>query len=285
MFVVYLLRFLSFFPLSWIHRLADALGFLAFYLVKKRTHIALRNVALCFPEKPLNEQKKLVRRHLQNVCRMAFEYGIAWWGNERLLRRLVRVEGLQYLKAIQGRPCIVLGMHTTAMELCSLRFAMEHASDCFYRPQKDPHIDAMMRQGRRRMGDTVLLSKLDGGLRLFIKRLKMGRTVFFFPDQDFGLKNSIFVPFFGIPAATVVTVHRVAKAASAVILPLAMYREGHKFVLEIHPVWDEFPSSEYADGVRMNAWFESCIRRHPEDYFWIHRRFKTQENGQSYYDR
>jgi KDO2-lipid IV(A) lauroyltransferase len=132
-----------------------------------------------------------------------------------------------------------------------------------------------MRQGRKRFGGTHLLSSREG-LRPLVKRLRNRRPIVYSPDQDFGQKNSIFVPFFGISTATVTTLHRLTSLASAKVLPVTMQRNGHRFELTIYPVWENFPTSDVVcDTQRMNQWFEACIRQYPEDYFWTHRRFKT----------
>jgi KDO2-lipid IV(A) lauroyltransferase len=197
------------------------------------------------------------------------------------LRRLVRVEGLERFRAQAGKPVILLVPHFVALDLAATRLTLEGDCVSMFSKQKDPLVNALLYRGRTRFGDQHIVSRQDG-IRAVVKSMRRGRPVYYLPDMDYGRRNTIFVPFFGVPAATVPGVSRLARLTGARVLPCLarMLPAGAGYVIEIRPPWEDFPGeSVEADTLRMNRYIERCVLEMPEQYYWVHKRFKTRPPG------
>jgi KDO2-lipid IV(A) lauroyltransferase len=268
-------------PLPLIRGIGALVGRLLFRVAKARRHVALTNLRLCFPQMGEGEREAMARRHFIVFTQALFDRPLLWWAPEARLRRLVRLTGSEHLDDGSGRPVILLTPHFVGMDACGQRISMDRKTACIYSNQSNPVINAVVRQGRARFNDTVLMSRQDG-LRRAIKSLREGLPFFYATDMDFGPQDAIFVPFFGVPAATVTGLPRLVQMTKARIVPLVSHLTPEGYVAELQPAWENFPSDDLeADVRRLNAFVEAQAMRMPEQYFWVHKRFKTRPPGEA----
>ena len=268
-------------PLPLIRGIGSLFGLLLFVLAKRRRHIADTNLRLCFPEMSQVDRNAMVRRHFVVFTQALFDRPLLWWASERRLRRLIRLSGAEHLDDGSGRPVILLTPHFVGMDACGLRISMDRQTACIYSNQSNPVINAVVRQGRARFNDTVLMSRQDG-LRRAIKSLRDGLPFFYATDMDFGAQDAIFSTFFGVQAATVVGLPRLVQMTKARVVPLVSHLTVDGYHAELLPAWDDFPSGVIEDDVRcLNAFVEAQVLRMRDEYFWVHKRFKTRPPGEA----
>lgn len=277
------LRLCALLPYPILLLLGGGLGRLMYRLIPKRRHIARTNLRLCFPELDEAAREKLVRATFRAAAISVFENALSWWGGERRLRRLYRIEGLEHYAAAraQGKGVILLGGHYTTLEI-SGRFLAFHIDGLqpIYKRAHNPLYESVMVRQRRRLFDDLLQST---DMRTIVRNVKAGKTVWYAPDQDFGRERSVFAPFFGVPTATLTTTARLARLTGAPVLPYVSERlpgaQGYRIALL--PALEDFPGGDdLADATRVNAVLEQQVRAMPEQYLWIHRRFKTRPEGE-----
>jgi KDO2-lipid IV(A) lauroyltransferase len=266
---------------QWVTRaIGSVLGKVLYAFGHERRNVALTNLRLCFPDKPAAEIERLARDHVVAFARAALDRIFAWWSSEAYLRRFCRVSGIEYLKDPGGRPVIMLCPHFVGLDAAATRLSMDVLACSVYSTQKNAVINRLLYRGRTRFNKTLLLSRQDG-MRKIVKALKEGYPFFYLPDQDFGPKESIFVPFFGVPAATIPALSRLVRLTGAVVVPVIVFQRPDGYDIEIQPPWDNFPGeSVEADTAFMNRFIESQVLRMPEQYFWLHKRFKTRPPGE-----
>ncbi len=277
--LVWLLHWL---PLPVLAALGNAGGYLLHMLAAERRRVVLTNLRLCFPELTDDARKQLARRHFAAFTRALLEHGILWWGRRERVMRMVRIEGLEHQQATQGRPVIWMAPHFVGLDMGGVRLATEWKGVSIYSQQKNPVFDRVLLQGRTRFEKQALFSRQDG-VRPVVKALRSGLPFYYLPDMDYGPRDSIFVPFFGVPAATITGLSRMAQLARAVVQPVVTMQlpGGAGYVLRFYPAWDNFPSGDLAaDTRRMNAFIEARVREMPEQYYWLHKRFKTRPPGE-----
>jgi KDO2-lipid IV(A) lauroyltransferase len=278
-FLVWLLHFL---PLVLLAPLGQGLGMLFYALGRERRRVARTNLRLCFPELSPQERERLLRRHFRAFGRSVFERGYLWWSSAERIKRMVRIEGLDYWRALEGRPVIGLAPHFVGLDMAASRLSIDISGASMYSRQKDPVFDRILLRGRMRFKEQKLLSRQAGALRV-VRVIREGYPFYYLPDMDFGRRNSIFVPFFGVAAATVPALAQIARLSGAVVLPVVTRQlpGGQGYVIRFYPPWDNFPTDDIdADTRRMNAFIEDRVREMPEQYFWLHKRFKTRPPGE-----
>ncbi|TCW29578.1 lipid A biosynthesis lauroyl acyltransferase [Gulbenkiania mobilis] len=279
--LLWLIRLL---PMPVIARLGDLLGLLAYLLAGERRRVGLINLRLCFPEWSEAKRRRVLRHHFGMMMRLLLEYGIVWWSSPERLRRLVRVKNLHYLTELRdrGEDVILFYPHFTGFELCALRLNLEVPLVSVYSHQKNPALDRQIYRGRNRFNRAFIVSRQEG-LRPIVKAMRAEHSPFLYlPDQDFGPRDSLFVDFFGVKAATVPGLSRISKLARAKVVPAIARRVGSTLELELYPAWDNFPTDDAeADTRRMNAFLEARILETPEQYFWLHKRFKTRPQSEA----
>lgn len=278
--IVWLLHLL---PLPILARIGQGLGMLLYVLARERRFVVHTNLRLCFPQWTPARRNRIARAHFRAIGRGILEQGIGWWASAERIRRLVRVEDRQYLEeAIKGQ-VIVLALHFVGVDMGAIRMSSEHSMATVYAQQKNPVFDALLRKARTRFGHNRLLSRQDG-IRAVVKSMREGWSLFYLPDMDFGPDGSVFVPFFGVQAATVTGLSRIAKLTGARVLPFVT-RElpgGRGYEARFYPVWENFPGDDVvADTRRMNAFIEERVIETPEQYYWVHKRFKTRPPGEA----
>jgi len=277
--LIWLLHWL---PLALLAPLGRAAGLLLYALAGERRRVVLTNLRLCFPDLREAQRVQLARNHFAVFTRSLLEHGILWWGSRERVLGMVRVEGLEHWLAVRERPVIWLSPHFVGLDMGGIRLTAEFPLVSVYSKQKNPAFDAVLLHGRTRLGPTELYSRQDG-IRPVAKAIKKGLPFYYLPDMDFGERDSMFVPFFGVPAATITGLARIAAMTGAVVVPAVTTQlpGGDGYVLRFYPAWDHYPGGDLAaDTRRMNAFIEERVREMPEQYYWLHKRFKTRPPGE-----
>lgn len=283
------------FAIAWIcaylpwpvkYRLGKLIGLFILRVAHSRRKVTEKNIQLCFPELNPVDQKNLVRDvFIQNGIGL-FETATAWFRPKEKMRPITVVKNGHYMQdAIdQGKGVIILGTHVSTLDLAGAVSGQFYDIDIFYRKHNNPLFEHIMTRCREKIyRDTI--DKKD--LKKAIRTLRKGNILWYTPDQDFGPKVSVFAPFFGVEAATVSITGRLAKMTGSVPLPVSISRTAdNKYQLEFFPPLTDYPSGDdIADATRINEVLEKVIRMHPDQYMWMHRRFKTRPEGEaSLYD-
>lgn len=260
--------------------LGKGLGRLFFPLAKSRRRIASTNLRLCFPHLTEADRQTLVRGVVDSVCISFFETAMSLWGPADRLRDCHSIKGLEHLEnaKAQGKGVLLLGCHMTTMDICGRMLAFHAKFDILYRQDPNPLLAYMLVKARERFNGEGIITVET---RKLIAHLKAGRIVWYAPDQDYGIKHSIFAPFFGVPAATVPGTGRFARLGNALVIPFIHHRDtqGH-YHIELGAALNGFPSGDdLADCTRINKTIEDMIMVQPDQYLWVHRRFKTRPEG------
>jgi len=247
----------------------------------RRVKIAETNLTLCFPDKSQDEIQKLINANFESVGIAVMETLISWWSSPSKLKSRVTIEGLDYLEnAVKEKHgVILLGAHYTTLEIAGKLLAIFYTHfDALYRQHKNPVFDFVMYKRRKTYCEDVIER---GNMREMLRSLKKGRTIWYAPDQNYGAEHSVFVTFFGIPAATITATSRLAKMTQSKVVPFSHQRiDNQRYVLRIYPPLEDFPSEDITeDTQRINHIIENEILKMPEQYLWSHRRFKTRLDG------
>jgi len=270
-----LLWLIHFLPQSAINALAACAG--PIVRATRAAHTAKTNIRICFPTLSDTERKKIELDYFRALVRSFLELGVVWFAPARIIKQRVQLKDLHHYEAVQDGPVIFLAMHALGLEIGGARMGMEFKGVGFFTPHKNPVLDRLIQASRDRLGDVIMLDRREG-LRPMVRAIREGRRLYFLPDMDFGDRDSIFVPFFDIPAATVTTLPRLVALTKARVVPVTMWQEPGSagYTVAFHPAWEHFPSDNLeADVLRMNQFVESQARARPDQYFWGHKRFKT----------
>lgn len=276
-----LLWLLHLLPLPVLRALGGGIGRLLYPLAGERRRVALTNLRLCFPELSEAERERIARRHFVAFARAFLDRTLLWWAPRARLERLLTLRGGEHLKSADGRPTLLLAPHFVGLDAGGTMMTLATPLVSVYSNQKNPVFNAVLLAGRLRFNAPVLLSRQDG-MRRALKALKDGYPFYYLPDMDFGARDSIFAPFFGVPAATITGVSRLARVAGARVVPVITRMTPRGYEVELLPPWPDYPgASVEADTRRMNAFIEAQVRTMPEQYFWLHKRFKTRPPGEA----
>jgi Kdo2-lipid IVA lauroyltransferase/acyltransferase len=272
-------------PLGVQALLGRALGRLLFALARKRRRIALRNIALCFPEQTANQHQQMGAEHFRWLGRSLLERGLLWYASPERLKRLIHVEGDIALAQRSERPVMWLVPHFMALDVAgaSVLLFQKRKGISIYQEQSHPVMDAAMRRGRLRLGNVEIFPR-ENSAKALVRAIRRGDAFFNLPDMDFGSRDAAFVPFFNIPAATLLAPSRLAHALDMVVQPVVaeILPGGRGYRVRFLPPWQNFPTNDpVADTARMNRWIETEIRANPAQYLWVHKRFKTRPTGES----
>lgn len=281
-FAILFMMLLAILPWAIQHRVATALGRLAFKYLKSRRKTTLRNLEVCFPEWDEAQRQTQAKQVFIDMMLGVFETLNAWYRPQWFKDR-VSIEGLEHLQQAQakGQGVLLLGTHSTLLDAGGYACAQFFDPDVVYRPQNNPLFDMLIYRCR----GTIYGHQIDhDDMRGLIRHLKNGRAIWYSPDQDFGLKQGVMAPFFGEAAATVTAHRRLLKMTKAAAIPLYFYRVGDirnpRYHILVEPALDHFPSEdELADATRTNEIIEQQLRIAPTQYMWFHRRFKTRPEG------
>ncbi len=257
-------------------------GALLWRIGGRRKRIAARNLELCFPALSAEERENLLRAHFHSLGLSLVELPLAWFGNLERLTPLGRIHGLERLQQLQaeGQGVLLVAAHFTCLEIAGCLLGRHLDFDGMYRSHKNPHFDRLQKNGRLR--STRSMYPRDQ-VRTVIRALKSGRTVWYAPDQDYGRKNSVFVPFFGVPACTLTATHKLARLSGARVVMMETIRSEQpwRYDIRLSEPLEDFPSAdETTDTARIAGLIEAMVEKAPEQYLWVHRRFKTRPEGE-----
>src|SRR5690606_38559746 len=276
-----LLRVLAVLPYGLVARAGEALGRLLYRLPSKRKRILLTNLRLCFPDKTDDERNSLARSTFGQVIRSYFERGVQWYGSAKTLTDLTELHSAIELADAYEQPTIFLGFHFAGIEAGCMYYSIHHAVASVYTPMSNQAADDISRVQRARFGTEMV--PRGSSARQTLSILKSGKPIMLAADMDFGLRDSVFVPFFGVQACTLTAVSRLAQLSGARVIPfVAEVLPGYKgYKLNIFGALSNFPSGNaYADALHMNQFLEERIRLTPDQYYWVHRRFKRRPQGE-----
>lgn len=272
-----LMRLGAWLPWGLKMRVGSAIGALAYRFAKRRRHITETNIRLCFPEYDATQQQQLVHDTFRANGIGILETATGWCRNPEHLRRRVVFKGSEHMNAAlaEGKGVLIIGIHFSTLDLGGALHSLFFDADVVYRPHDNPVFERFMTRARRHIFGKAI-DRHD--LRGVVKRIKAGHAVWYSPDQDFGREASVFAPFFGINAATIKLTAKIARMTGAPVMPLIFHRndDGCTYTVEYLPAIQDFPSGDdVQDATVVNGFIEQAIRRHPEQYLWLHRRFKT----------
>ena len=278
------MRALALLPLPVIALFGNGLGMLLYALHVSRRRIVRINIARCFPELGPSAQAWLVRRHFRALGQAFLDIGIAWWGSARRLQRIVRWVGREhYERALSAQGHVIfLVPHFVGIEIGGIRLSIELPIVDIFRHPDNEAIGVVMQRARTRF--QARLVEHIRGLVPVIRQVNNGYPLYYLPDQDPGRRSSSFVPFFDIPTATFNVLGRLAEITNAVVIPCYVrqlpYGGGYEIIMRA-PL-DNFPTGDViVDTTRMNREIETAARAWPEQYFWVHKRFKTRPQGEA----
>ncbi len=261
-----------------------ALGAPLFRLLGRRRRIAQTNLALCFPDLDADSRQKMLRENFRDLGRMLAEFATSWMASNQSFARIPhRIVGLEHLHTAQaeGRGVLLVGAHFSHLELCARLIAQQVPLAGLYREHGSPVFEWAIKRRRLRYAKAMFGRR---ELRATVRHLKQGGALWYAPDQDMRGKDSVFAPFFGIPASTITATHHLARMSGARVIAFHHRRlEGTQgYEIRLDPPLPDFPGSdEVADTARINAEIEAMVRAAPTQYLWIHKRFKTRPDGES----
>ena len=277
-----MLRLSVFLPYSAMKFLSRSLAYLIIIVFPGRKRIAEINIRLCFPELTDSEVQAMVRATLNSAAMSFFEISLAWWASDKRMKQMVSFEGVENIEAERknNRGIILLGGHYTTLEL-SGRLLTYYMRDFrpVYKAARNKLFNKFMISCREKAINPLLENK---NMKKIILALKKGSCVWYAPDQDFGPENSVFAPFMGVKIATLTATSRLAKLSGAAVIPFYSARcDDAKYIIRFGKAFENFPSGDdIKDASKINSAIEEHVRRYPEQYLWLHRRFKTRPQGE-----
>ena len=288
------LNFLSYILLSFVDMMVDwspaarsrAAGMVAWlfwHIVPKRRKVALTNLKLCFPQWDDEKREQVAKRCFFRLARAALDHSVLWKGSAEQVRNFVSFdEGvIERIVNTDNRPLIVIAPHFAGLDASGIGLNLYVRGVSLYQRQSNPVWDKAAFDGRKRFSDPILIAKgTHHDLRPIIRAMRQGLPFYYLPDMDHGRRNSIFVPFFGVDAATLPMASRLAKLTNAKVIMLMAEMTDDGYQVHATDLWENFPTDDYeADTLRVTQELEKWIRKYPDQYMWTHRRFKTRPEG------
>jgi KDO2-lipid IV(A) lauroyltransferase len=273
---------LHFLPLPVLARIGSLAGDALRLIGTERRRVARTNLRLCFPDWDEARIQRVLKAHFRAVGRSMLEATIVWWASAARIRRLVRIEGEEHARALTDRRVIFLVPHFVGIELEGLRMSMDYRGMAVYSHQKNREFDQFLVRVRSRFPGTRMVARQEG-VKAILRGFKDGLGLQLSPDLDLGARDAVFVPFFGVPAATVTALSRLSRLTGAAVIPVVVRQlpGGDGYVLRMYPAWEGYPgASPEEDTRRMNAFIEERVLEMPEQYYWLHKRFKTRPEGE-----
>ena len=283
--ILWLLHWL---PLPWLAALGHGVGKLLYRLAGSRRRVGMRNLTLCFPEMPEAERRALLRAHFGWLTQSLLDRAVLWWASPARIKRLIQIEGDIHLAEREmqttGRPTMWLCPHFVGLDVggVAILLGQKQPAASIYQTQSHPLMDKLMKRGRLRFGNAEIFPRSDS-VKPLLRAIKEGRGFFNLPDMDFGRKDAVFVPFFGIPAATLMAPSRLARMLNMVVQPVIteLLPKGQGWRVRFLPPLPDFPTQDVtSDTARLNRFIEGEILKQPAQYLWVHKRFKTRPEGE-----
>ena len=278
--VLFLLWCLRWLPQSWVATMGRGLGTLLFHWGRRR--VTLINLKLCFPQMTETERENIGRGVFQNLARSTLELGHVWYSPVDSALENVKLLDQQHIDVWRGKqPVIVLAPHFVGLDMGGARLSQAYPEVfSMYSEQKNKVFDTALRRARQRFNNATLITRQQG-LRPVLKALKDMQPFYYLPDMDFGPKDAVFVDFFGVKTATVTTLSRLSAITGAKVVPLVTRQTRDGYEARFYPAWEGFPTEDpLADARRLNVFLEERITEMPDQYFWVHKRFKTRPPGE-----
>jgi KDO2-lipid IV(A) lauroyltransferase len=277
------MRALRWLPLSWLRALGAVLGAVLHAVVRRRRQVALTNVSLCFPHWTAAQREQAVRDHFRVFAQAWLDRSWLWHGPASLVQGRVRLTGDLSLLQDSRQPVVIFAPHFVGLDVgwTALSLSLPRALTTIYTPQSNPVVDRWVAQGRSRFGQVRLFRREDG-VKTIVSSLRQGEALYLLPDMNFGADESIFVPFYGVMAATVPSLSRFAQLGRAQVVPVVSRLTPQGYEVQVLPAWEGFPRGEVAaDTADMNRRLEQLIDAMPTQYYWVHQRFKTRPPGEA----
>lgn len=280
-FFLWLLQVTRNLPLPAIRALGWGLGWLLYGLVSSRRRVVDINLQLCFAHWTPAQRRRCTRQVFVRFAQSWLDRGWLWHASPETLKRRLQLTGAVH--ELQGlTPTIIFAPHFVGLDAgwTALTQQLPRAFTTIYTNQANIVADAWILEGRRRFVNGRLFGRADG-VKAIVGALKAGEPLYLLPDMNFGPEDSLFVPFYGIAAATVPSLSRFARLSKAKVVPVVTRMTPEGYAIEVLPAWDHFPTTDLeADTVRMNRELQAYIDRMPEQYYWVHKRFKDRPEGQ-----
>ena len=280
--VLWLMRLLRWLPLPVLRGLGAALGWLLYVSVPSRRRVASTNLALCFPQWSAARRAQGVRDHFREFAQAWLDRSWLWHGTPELVRRRVRLRGDVSVLSNAQQPVVIFAPHFVGLDVgwTLLALSVDRAFTTIYTQQSNEQVDRWVERGRSRWG-RVRLFRREAGVKAIISALRDGEALYLLPDMNFGLEDSVFVPFYGVPAATVPSLSRFAQLGRATVVPVVTRLTPEGYEVEVLPAWDNYPTGDaLADTATMNRRLEQMIDAMPSQYYWVHQRFKSRPPGE-----
>jgi KDO2-lipid IV(A) lauroyltransferase len=279
--VLVLMHAWSWLPSRVLWVLGNALGGFFSLFPSPARRVAARNLELCFPDMKPHDRGRLLRRHFRLCGFAVVSLSVAWWAPKWRVKRFITLRDQHFLEDVLAgkKNAILLVPHFIGLDVGAMRLSMDRNYVSMYRRSRNDFLEYIF-QRRSRFG--ALVVERAGSLKTLIRLIRQGVPFYYLPDQDLGERSSVFVPFFGIPAATVTALSRIAQSADAAVIPCIMrILPGRGCEVRFYPPLENFPSDDpKADALRMNQQIEKWVLEMPEQYLWSARRFKTRPNNE-----
>lgn len=288
-FWIAVVKSLRWMPIGARSALAGFLALVFWVAIPKRRYVTLTNLRLCFPDKTEVERKKIAKSFYRKLMRAALDHGVLWSGTRADVAQMVRFEGVETITetVAKGEHLIVIAPHFVGLDAAGIGLNLHVRGCSLYQQQANPVWDKAALAGRLRFANPELIAKHGkNDLKAVIRAMRKGLPFYYLPDLDHGRKNSIFIPFFGVPAATVPMACRLARLTKARVCMCIAEMTPQGYSVHISPLWENYPTDDIeADTRRITAELEKWILKLPDQYLWSHRRFKTRPEGEpSVYD-
>lgn len=274
------MRFLSYLPVRWVRFLGCALGLILYTVASPRRRIASTNLRLCFADQTPRQIRALTFQTFVHFAQAWLDRGWLWHGNPEVLRQRLVLTGA--VSELQGlTPVVIFAPHFVGLDAgwTALTQQLPRHFTTIYTNQSNKVLDAWILAGRQRFKQAHLFGRTEG-VKTIVAALRAGDPLYLLPDMNFGVEDSLFVPFYGVPAATVPSLSRFAKLGRAKVVPVITRMTPTGYEVQVMPAWSGFPSDDLvADTARMNAHLQSYIDTMPDQYFWVHKRFKARPPG------
>lgn len=278
--LIALMRVLAWLPLPMVRALGAVLGRVLYVFAKERRHVASTNLRLCFPQWSEAKVEHVLRQHFVCVMQSLLDRAWLWHAPVQVLEKRLQVRGdLSFLQQEGG--VVVFAPHFVGLDAggVALTLVQDLPMSSIYVPQRGKALDDWVRHGRNRNGRNRLYER-HAGVKPLVAGLRQGEKLYLLPDMDFGAAESVFVPFFGVQAATLPSLSRFARLGRAQVLTVVSRMTPQGYCIEVGQPWADFPSEDVmADTERMNQVLEAQVQTMPEQYYWVHKRFKTRPPG------